>query len=464
MHTSLLKWSKEKLKNLWLFLVSNEKQKVFMVEVIAGALCGLVAVAFHIAIDKTEHLLFLRTVGLEGGFGLSMMLLVPALGALAAGIITYSYFPNLRGSGIPVVKEAYANHFGYIPIKDTIAKFFACTLQQGSGSSMGLEGPTVMICAGVVNQVSRWTGLPKMIQRRMTAVGVAAGIAAAFNAPLAAVTFSVEEVVGDLDQTILGGVIVAAAAAAVVERLVLGTHPIFTVKKEFVLDHISDIPLYAIVGVVAALFSILFTDSILTLRAWFKKQRAMPAWFTPTIGGLVTGLLAWVSIHWLHSGGVNGGGYAQLNQALDGQLAFKVMMGLVILKVCATVFTYSSGGTGGIFAPVLFMGAMLGGVVGILSPHLTSHNNLPIGAFALLGMGAMFAGVIRAPITSMLIIFEMTGSYGLILPLMIANMLAFGIARHWRPLQIYEALLEQDGIVLDHGSRKRTSAGSQLDA
>src|SRR6266481_6100035 len=124
MYMPFLKWSQEKLKDLWLFLASNEKQKVFLVEVVAGALCGLVAVAFHIAISKTEHLLFLRTVDLQGTFGISMMLLVPALGALLAGLFTYFWFPNSRGSGIPIVKEAYANRFGYIPFKDTIAKFF----------------------------------------------------------------------------------------------------------------------------------------------------------------------------------------------------------------------------------------------------------------------------------------------------------------------------------------------------
>ena len=176
----------------------------------------------------------------------------------------------------------------------------------------------------------------------------------------------------------------------------------------------------------------------------------------PAVGGLVTGILAVGAIYFLKTGGVTGGGYDVLSVALSGSLAFKVMGVLCILKIGATVFSYSSGGAGGIFAPALFIGGMLGGVFGILDVNLLNPGGNAaneIGAFALVGMGAVFAGIVRAPITSVLIIFEMTGSYGLILPLMITNMTAYGLARHFRPVPIYEALLEQDDIHMPHGRR-----------
>jgi CIC family chloride channel protein len=200
------------------------------------------------------------------------------------------------------------------------------------------------------------------------------------------------------------------------------------------------------------LVSVAFTDSILNLRLWIRGVRIVPSWMHPGIGGLVTGVLAVAMLRFLGTTGVTGGGYETLGHALAGQLGFRVLVALCIVKLVATVFSYSSGGAGGIFAPSLFVGAMLGGAVGHLDVFLLGHESRQLGAFALVGMGAVFAGVIRAPITSVLIIFEMTGGYGLVLPLMLANMTSYVIARRLRPTPIYEALLEQDGVVLPHAA------------
>ncbi len=164
----------------------------------------------------------------------------------------------------------------------------------------------------------------------------------------------------------------------------------------------------------------------------------------------MTGALAVVAFAWLKTGGVTGGGYDVLSEALSGKLVVHVLLALCALKLAATVFSYGSGGAGGIFAPSLFIGGMLGGAFGFLDVRLLHHAPVEVGAFALVGMGAVFAGIVRAPITSVLIIFEMTNGYGLILPLMIANMTSYGLARRFRPTPIYEALLEQDGIHLPH--------------
>ncbi len=286
--------------------------------------------------------------------------------------------------------------------------------------------------------------------RRLLPVGAAAGIAAAFNAPIAAVTFTIEEVVGDLDQAVLAWIVVAAAIAAGIERAVLGEHPVFTISKHYGLEHFSSLIFYAVLGVAAATISLVFTDSLVGLRGWFRKLKQVPLWAQPGVGGLITGGLAVAGIYWLGINGVTGGGYGTLSLALSGNLAFHALFLLCIFKLVATVFSYGSGGAGGIFAPALFIGGTLGGVFGYFDTALFHHNGNELGSFALVGMGAVFAGIIRAPITSVLIIFEMTGSYDLILPLMISNMTAYLLARHFRPTPIYEALLEQDGIHLPH--------------
>jgi CIC family chloride channel protein len=295
-------------------------------------------------------------------------------------------------------------------------------------------------------------------RKRMASVGMAAGIAAAFNAPIAAVTFTLEELIGDLDQTMLSGVIVAAALAAVVEHSVLGANPIFHVNRAYTLGNTSSLVWYSLLGLLAAIVSITFTDALLWLRAQFKRLTAVPKWVHPALGGLATGCLAVVGLALFHLNGIAGDPYKTLTLALTGSmgtLPVLAMLGFCALKLLATVCSYSSGGAGGIFAPSLFMGAMLGGAVGYIDVTVFHHPADAIGAFAVVGMGAVFAGIVRAPMTSVLIIFEMTGGYGLVLPLMIANMSAFALARYWRPVPVYEALLAQDGIRLPHGNRRQ---------
>jgi len=340
---------------------------------------------------------------------------------------------------------------GRVPFRDAIGKFILGIVQIGSGGSLGREGPTVQICAGISSLLARVSSLSRQSQRRMAAVGVAAGIAAAFNAPIAAVTFTLEEIIGDLDQTMLSGVIVAAAIAAAVERGILGQHPVFEIQRTYTMGPASSLLSYAVLGLLSAIASVAFTDSLLRLRAGFKRFTAVPKWAHPAIGGALTGTLAVVGLLWLKQDGITGGGYSTLSSALAGSFPLRVLLGLCLLKLAATVCSYSSGGCGGIFAPALFIGGMLGGAIGHLDVRIFHHPTDSMGAFALVGMGAVFAGIIRAPMTSVLIIFEMTGAYGLILPLMVANMSAYALARHWRNIPIYEALLLQDGIVLPHG-------------
>ncbi len=428
--------------------VPTETQRLFALTIIIGAFSGLAAVAFHVGLRAAEHFLIDNALAAPGKWWLFWTLATPALGGLICGLLLQYVVPQARGSGIPQVKAAFAARGSGLRFRDSVGKFFVSILQIGSGASLGREGPTVQICAGIATLLGRVAGVSPRSLRRLLPVGAAAGIAAAFNAPIAAVTFTIEEIVGDLDRSVLSGVIVAAAIAAVIERSLLGEHPVFQVTPGQGLVHASSLLLYALLGLLAALVSIAFTESLLYLRRRFATSAVLPGWAGPAVGGLATGALALAALAWLGTRGVTGGGYDTLAVALTGGITVKVMIALCLLKLAATVFSYGSGGAGGIFAPALFIGGMLGGAVGALDVHLLHHDPAGVGAFALVGMGAVFSGIIRAPMTSVLIIIEMTSGYSLILPLMLANMTAYGLARHYRPTPIYDALLEQDGIKL----------------
>ncbi len=433
---------------LELRIVPTEPQRLFALTMVIGLTCGLAAVAFHLSIRLLEMNLIARAMAAPGNSWMGWTIVTPTIGGMICGALLQYVVPNARGSGIPQVKAVFALREGRLRFRDAAGKFIVGSLQIGSGASLGREGPTVQICAGIASLLGRLAGVSPKSLKRLIPVGAAAGIAAAFNAPIAAVTFTIEEVVGNLDKSVLSGVIVAAALAAVIERSVLGEHPVFEVPQGYGLHHASSLVLYAVLGVAAALASLAFTDGLLLLRARFRRMKLVPPWAQPGVGGAVTGILAVIAIRWLHTGGVTGGGYDTLERALDGKLAVEAMLVLGAMKLVATVSSYSSGGAGGIFAPSLFIGGMLGGAIGSVDVRLFGHEPDTVGAFALVGMGAVFAGIIRAPMTSVLIIIEMTGGYSLILPLMIANMIAYGVARRLRPTPVYEALLEQDGIHL----------------
>lgn len=447
---------------LFIRLIPSENQRVFGLTLVIGVVCGLSAVAFHLAIRFAESNLIELAIGAPGYSWIWFMILVPVLGGLVCGWLLQTVVPDARGSGIPQVKVAYIVKGGRMPFHVAVGKFFIGALQIGSGASLGREGPTVQICAGIAALFGRFAALSRQNLARLLPVGAAAGIAAAFNAPIAAVTFTIEEIVGDLDQTILSGVVVAAALAAVVERGVLGEHPVFNVPGSYGLHHSSSLIFYAILGIAAAFVSIAFTDSLLFLRRKFQNLKAVPVWMRPSIGGAVTGILAVGALLWFKTAGITGGGYNTLSDGLSGKLAVQAMLALCVMKLIATVFSYASGGAGGIFAPSLFIGAMLGGAFGFLDVNVLNHGNNELGAFALVGMGAVFAGIIRAPITSVIIIFEMTGAYSLILPLMLASATSYILAQKYRPKPIYEALLEQDGVKLPHHRKPNQKVLEQI--
>jgi CIC family chloride channel protein len=314
---------------------------------------------------------------------------------------------------------------------------------------LGREGPAVQVGAGIASVLGRALGLRPEKVKALIPVGAAAAVAAAFNTPLAAVLFALEEVVGDLHAPVLGSVVLASATSWGVLRLLLGNAPLFQVPQ-YQLVNPWELLLYGVLGVAGGLVSVAFTQLLLRLRKWFQKRPRSTVWFQPVAGGLLVGVMGWFVPQ------VMGVGYKFIGDALNDHLALKLMVVLLLLKLVATAVSYASGNAGGIFGPSLFLGAMLGGTIGGLAHHYFPAHVATPGAYALVGMGTAFAGVVRAPMTSVVMIFETTRDYAVIVPLMISNLVSYFIASKLQRAPIYEQLAEQDGIHLPlSGGRQR---------
>jgi CIC family chloride channel protein len=413
----------------------REHQLFLALSIVIGILAGLSAVLFTLAIDRTSHLFF----GLAPGH--LRLFLVPALVSIVTGILLATIFPDVRGSGVPQTEAAYRLHGGNIPARVPIGKFLTGVLCIGSGHSMGREGPSVQIGAGIASVAGRFLRLTPERARALIPVGAAGALSAAFNTPVAAVIFALEEIIGDMNAGLLGSTVVASVASVIVERSILGNTPLFRVPA-YHLVHPAELIGYAALGIVGGVVSLVFCKSLLGLRALFLSMPKSTRWFQPAIGGVAIGLLLIVSP------AVMGVGYEYVDQALNGGLVFKTLLLLCILKLGATVISYSSGNAGGIFAPSLYIGAMAGGAVGSLVHRLAPFPTGDPGAYALVGMGTLFAGIVRAPMTSVFMIFEVTQDYQILVPLMVANLLSFVISRRYQPVPVYHALLEQDHIHL----------------
>jgi CIC family chloride channel protein len=416
-------------------LRQREGQVFLILSLVIGALTGLAVVAFIMLTERLGMRLY------PVGGAPWRRLLFPVVGSLGIGYLLYRYFPNARGSGVPQTKAALFAREGRITLRTVLGKFFCTSATLASGIPLGREGPSVQVGAGIGSVLGRFLGLRSEQVKNLIPVGAAAAIAAAFNTPLAAVVFSLEEIMGDLHAPVMGAVVLASATAWMVLRLFLGNHPLFAVPQ-YQLVHPVEFAVYAVLGVAGGLVSVAFTKLLLGLRARFLRFPQNTLWFQPVAGGLLVGLMGWFVPQ------VMGVGYGYVGDALNGRMAFNLMLLLVVLKLVAVTASYASGNAGGIFGPSLFIGAMLGGTVGTLAHHLLPTYTATPGAYALVGMGAVFAGIVRAPMTSVLMIFEMTQDYAVIVPLMIANLVSLFIASRLQEEPIYEALAVQDGIHL----------------
>jgi len=442
-------WWRDSLLGRVAELRQREDQIFLVLALVIGALTGLAVVAFILLTERMGMRLY------PVGVAPWRRVVFPVVGSLGIGYLLYRYFPNARGSGVPQTKAALFAREGRITLRTVLGKFFCTSATLASGIPLGREGPSVQVGAGIGSVLGRVLGLRTEQVKNLIPVGAAAAIAAAFNTPLAAVLFSLEEIMGDLHAPVIGAVVLASATAWMVLRVSLGNHPLFKVPQ-YQLVHPAEFAVYAVLGVAGGVVSVAFTKLLLSMRARFLRFPQKTVWFQPVAGGLLVGLMGWFVPQ------VLGVGYGYVGDALNGNMAFKMMMLLVVMKLLAVTTSYASGNAGGIFGPALFIGAMLGGVVGTLAHRLLPAYTATAGAYALVGMGAVFAGIVRAPMTSVLMIFEMTQDYAVIVPLMIANLVSLFIASRFQREPIYEALAVQDGIHLPTAESRQRHGRRQV--
>lgn len=430
-------------------LQQREDQVFLVLALLIGALTGLAVVAFILLTERAGMRLY------PMGGARWRRLLLPVGGSLGIGYLLYRYFPDARGSGVPQTKAALYARGGRITMRTVLGKFFCTSATLASGIPLGREGPSVQVGAGIASVIGRRLGLRPEKVKALLPVGAAAAIAAAFNTPLAAVLFALEEIVGDLHAPVLGSVVLASATSWMVLRLLLGNNPLFKVP-EYQLVHPLEFAIYAVLGVAGGLVSVAFTKLLLGMRERFLRFPRNTVWFQPVAGGLLVGLMGWFVPQ------VLGVGYGYVGDVLNGRMALNLMVLLLVLKLITVTTSYASGNAGGIFGPALFIGAMLGGAVGSVAHRLLPAYTATAGAYALVGMGAVFAGIVRAPMTSVLMIFEMTQDYAVIVPLMIANLVSLFISSQLQRQPIYEALAVQDGIHLPSAETRQRKDKRQI--
>src|SRR6267378_1837283 len=422
----------------------KEDRLALLLSLVIGALVGLVVVAFILLTGRLAAHMYPA-----GGLGWRRIL-VPTLGSLLTGYLLYRYFPLARGSGIPQTRAALFIHDGRISLRSVTGKFVCCVISLATGIPLGREGPAIYMGSGLASVIAQRLGLSRLQVRALIPVGGAAALAAAFNTPIAAVLFALEEIVGDLHAPILGSTVLASATSWLVLHLVLGDNPLFHVPGYHLVSP-AELGAYVVLGIVGGLSSVAFVKLLLWMRARFAKLPRASLWIQPVAGGLTVGIFGFFVPQ------VLGVGYDQIERVLNGDVVLKVVIMLALLKIICTSVAYASGNAGGIFGPSLFIGSMVGASVGAVAHLLFPASTAGPGAYALVGMGAAFAGIIRTPFTSVIMIFEVTRDYTIIVPLMIANLIAYYISQKLQKEPIYEALAHQDGLHLPtrpYGARR----------
>ena len=434
------------LRNLHDGLRQTEQVYMVLVAVAIGLLGGLSAVGFRLLIQLLNRVAWRQgQYTLEYIYGLPFWwkILAPAAGGLIVGLITYRFAREARGHGVPEVMEAVALRGGRIRPRVVVAKMFASGISIASGGSVGREGPIVQIGSALGSTIGQWLNIEQRRLRTLVGCGAAAGIAATFNAPVAGALFAVEIIVGDFGVSQFSPIVISSVVGTVVSQHFLGDFPAFTVPT-YSLVHAGELFAYGALGLLAALVALVFTRTLYAAEDLFDRVRVFQPVRTLAGGAMIGIIGVWLP----HIFGV---GYEAINEALLGNIAWKFMLLLVVFKILAVSITIGSGGSGGIFAPSLFIGAMLGGAVGTVVNTLWPTTTAGAGAYALVGMGAVVAAGTHAPITAILIIFELTGEYRIILPLMISCIIGTLLATRMQTASIYTLKLLRRGIDIHKG-------------
>ncbi|HUU05631.1 MAG TPA: chloride channel protein [Patescibacteria group bacterium] len=438
---------KDKFKKLAVFHFPKEVPENVSMAIQTGVLsllAGLSAVLFLFMTNLLFEKTYLAFSGRSTMFFILASFLVIISTSTVVGLLLNVFSPDAAGSGIPQVKSAYWKELGHLKIKPILIKFVAGILSIGGGNSLGREGPSVFIGSGVASNVDGVFGTPRRGRRGAAVIGASAGLAAAFNAPLAAIAFVIEEIVGDLNNRYLGRVVLSSVIGAFVVYALLGRQPAFSLPpiENISWLHYLIVPLVAFVASLAGVF---FQRLTLRWRQRLKKQMRVPAWLLPILGGLLTWIIGCAVFLGTGKLGVFGLGYQDLSSALNNHFEWKIAGIMIGAKLLAMIIGYSFGGCGGIFAPLLFVGGMsgyfLGGLARLWIP-LTPADQIVL---AVVGMSACLGATVRAPLTSILIVFEMTHQFSLVPGLLLATIISQATARFAGKLNFYDALLVQDG-------------------
>jgi len=422
----------------------REDRLFLLLSVVIGIFSGLAVVCFRLAIEWTQ----ITLLGSSLVPSFPRVVLAPTIGGLVVAFLALRVFPAVRGSGVNQTKSAFYISNGYIPFSTVIGKFIACGLAIGSGQSLGPEDPSLQMGAGIASLIGRRLRLSQERLRLIAPVGAAAGLAAAFNAPISAVLFVIEEVIGQWSAGALGAIVLAAVSSVVTMRAFLGADSLFRVPP-FRVAGAFEMLAYVVLGIAGGFASLILLKWIVYAR---PKLMALPQWthyLQPAVAGLLIGVIG------IRFPQVMGAGYAIVDQAMHGQFTWKILLVLAALKLLATGFSFLSGAPGGTFAPTLFIGAMLGGAVGAIEHHFFPGLTGTVGTFALVGIGTLFAGFLRTPITSVFMVIELSGNYTAILPVIISTMVAYGISRAYQKVPLFDVLARQDGTVLPSLEERR---------
>lgn len=429
--------------DLFQWLNLSEQHFLVGLAMLIGIGGGFASLAFRLLLEFADHLFHEILPPLLGSPWL--LPLIPAGGGLVAGVLIYLYASEAKGHGVPNVMEAMITKRGVIRPRVVVVKAIASAFTLGTGGSAGSEGPIIQIGSALGSSIGQVFRMSETNTKTLIACGAAAGISAIFNAPIAGVLFAVEIILGEFTISAFTPVVISSVLSAVVAQGFSGNHAVFH-TPDYHFSSAYELVWFVILAVIAGVLGVVFIKLLYGAEDFFEEHPArVPEWVKPAIGGLLVGGIG------LAFPDVMGVGYKTIEATLNSEVGASLLMLLLGLKLVATALTLGTGGSGGVFAPSLFFGAALGGAFGSFAGTYLPGTSSPAGAFALVGMGAMVSATTHAPLTAMIIIFEMTGSYHIILPLMFATIVALITARSLETESIYTLKLARKGIKLFHG-------------
>ncbi len=438
-------WQVRSLRTLYKLDTPREFYLIFLA-IIVGTLTGYGAYVLTLIVNGVHFLLFeqadMKLFSDETANYLRII--YPALGGITVGLLAYFFSPEVKGHGVPSVIDAVANKGGFIRKRIAFLTSINSGTTIGSGGSAGKEGPIVQIGAALGSIVGQLFHVSQQRMRVLVGCGAASGLAAVFNAPVAGVVFAVEIILSDFRLSVFTPIMISSVIATAISRHYIGSSPLFSIPA-YSLQSPTEYIFYLIMGVVGGVVSVIFIKTLYGIEDFFEEGISLPPWVKPAIGGLLTGAIAYYFPE------LYGFDDSATHTALVGHPEIYLLAILVVAKILATSFTLGSGGTGGLFTPSLFIGATFGALFGNIVGQLFPSIAAPPGAYALVGMGVIVAGTIHAPLTALLIIFEVTGDYKIILPLMLGTVTATLIAKWLETESIYTMKISQFSNRTDNG-------------